>query len=133
MFGHPPSLFPFLIRGMIVLCVFTCTPALAIAESDDYVIDIELASNGDQLHVVPWVRSTRATRLRYEVVSEKRGPAGQSRTAQSGNVNADPDQSVRLSTLLLRVGPDDRYTITVRLFADHTLVAEKSVTFPDQI
>ncbi|TGE23824.1 hypothetical protein E5K00_01000 [Hymenobacter aquaticus] len=53
--------------------------------------------------------------LRYELLTEKKGPAGTSRNAQSGNVTLAPQQTTTLSQTTINVSPADFYRVRLRV------------------
>jgi hypothetical protein len=106
--------------------------APAMADEPGYRLRIDSNVEASQLIVVPVIAAPAGSRLRYEMVSSKQGPGGNSNTRQSGGVQIGADSSAKLSTLRVGVGADDRYVITVRVFDGVNLVAEQLLRHPPQ-
>ena len=115
-----------MLSRFIVLLLGT-TPAMA--DELAYTLHIDSTIEASRLIVVPVIAGPAGSRLRYEIVSSKQGPAGKSNTSQSGGV-VGADGSAKLSKLSLGVGADDRYLISVKLFDGGKLVAEQVLRHP---
>jgi len=102
----------------------------AMADEPAYRLRIDSTVEASKLIVVPVVAGPAGSRVRYEMVSSKQGPAGKSNTRQSGGVTVGADGSAKLSTLSLGVGADDRYLISVKVFDGGKLVAEDALRYP---
>jgi hypothetical protein len=101
-----------------------------MADETGYRLWLDTSTSGRMLTVVPHVSAPAAARLRYEIVSTKHGKSGQSSTTQSGNVAVGNDGSGTFAKLSLGVGPEDRYTIAVKLYDGPKLVAEQTLNYP---
>ena len=101
-----------------------------MADEPGYKLRVDSRVEGSKLTVVPYIAAATGARLRYEVTSSKQGSAGKSNTSQSGNVSVGPDGSAKLSTLSLGLGPQDKYVVTVKVFAGAKLVAEEVLRYP---
>ncbi len=104
--------------------------ALAMADDAGVRLTLDTSTSGRMLTVVPHVMAPGAARLRYEIVSTKHGKSGRSSTSQTGNVAVGPDGAGTFARLSLGVGPDDRYTIDVRVYDGARLVAEQTLNYP---
>jgi hypothetical protein len=104
--------------------------APAMADQPAYRLRVDSNVEASKLIVAPVIAAPAGSRLRYEMLSSKQGPAGNSNTSQSGGVLIGADGSAKLSTLRLGLGADDRYVITVRVFNGAQLVAEQLVRHP---
>ena len=101
-----------------------------MADEPGYELRVESSVLGSQLTVIPHVQAAAGAVLRYEIVSTKQGSAGKSDTRQSGKVAVGEAGSAKLSTLKLGVSPQDRYSISVKVFDGTKLVAEKVLNYP---
>src|SRR5581483_2691179 len=110
-------------EALLALAFMALGPALA--DQPAYRLRIDSNVEASQLIVVPVVAAPAGRRLRYEMVSSKQGPGGNSNTSQSGGVLIVADGSAKLSTLRFGDGADDRYVTTVRVFDGVNLVAEQ--------
>lgn len=115
-------------RSALTFLLLAATAALA--DEPGYQLRVESRVEGNTLTVVPHIAAATGARLRYEVVSSKRGSAGKSNTTQSGSVSVGADGSAKLSTLSLSLGPKDKYVVTVKVFAGTRLVAEEVLRYP---
>lgn len=71
-----------------------------------------------------FVRSETPFSGRYELVAERNGPAGRSSSRQGGTVQAAAGAPVQLSrTALAPLGPEDRWTVSLKVFRGDDLVA----------
>ncbi len=95
-----------------------------------YKLRIESSLEDHQLTLVPHVAGPPGARLRYEMTSTKEGSAGKSSTSQSGTVGIGESGGAALSRLSVSVAPQDRYTITVKVFDGARLVAEETLRHP---
>lgn len=95
-----------------------------------YRLRIDSALDEGKLTLTPYVEAPAGARLRYELKSDRQGAAGRSSTSQGGGVAVGASGSAKLSTLSFSVAPQDRYTVTVRVFEGSKLVVEKSLTVP---
>ena len=110
--------------------LLVATSAAAMASEPGYRLRIESSTQDGQLTVVPQLAAPAGARLRYEIVSSRRGGAGTSNSSQSGSVSVGPEGSVKLSTLSVSTGPQDRYVVTVKVFDGAKLVAEEVLRHP---
>jgi len=73
-----------------------------------------------------FVRSEAPFTGRYELISERTGPAGRSSNRQAGAVRAGGGQPVRLSrTALAPLGGRDRYSVVLSIYRGEELVARE--------
>jgi hypothetical protein len=114
---------------LIGLCLIAWS-VHAMGDTARYALRITTEIDGDRLNVVPYVEASEAATLRYEMVSRKDGPAGSSASRQTGSIQVVCCAPKAASRLMLRVRPEDRYTITVRLFAGDRQVAEQTIRYP---
>lgn len=112
---------------LIALAVLFASAAMA---EGTYGLRIDSSVHDGKLTIVPYAAAPAGSRLRYEMVSGKEGGAGKSSTRQSGTVQVGESGSARLAILSLGVNPQDRYTVTVKLFDGRTLVAEDKLEYP---
>jgi hypothetical protein len=110
--------------------LFLVASANLMADEPGYRISIESSVKDNKLTVAPRVAAPVGARLRYEMVSTKVGAAGKSNTSQSGRVVVDASGTAALSALKLGVGPQDRYSISVKVFEGQKLVAEQTLQHP---
>ena len=101
-----------------------------MGETTRYALRISTETEGDRLKVVPYIEASDAAALRYEVISRKEGPSGTASTRQAGSVQVACCAPAAASQLTLRVRREDRYVITVRLYAAGRQVAERTVIYP---
>jgi thin aggregative fimbriae synthesis protein len=101
-----------------------------MADETGYRLWLDTSTSGRTLIVVPHIVAPAAARLRYEIVSTKRGRSGKSDTRQSGTIAVDAQGSGTFAKLSLGVDADDRYTIAVKVYDGVKLVAEQSVDYP---
>jgi hypothetical protein len=106
---------------------FACTAAAA---GPEVRLSLESEARGALVMVTPHVESQSARRLRYEVVSSKRGASGRSETRQAGEFDVACCKPVALSRLGFSLGPEEHCRVTVKLFADGKLIAETAAEFP---
>lgn len=85
------------------------------------------------VRVVPYAQAQEAHRLRYELISTKEGASGRSNSRQAGQVAVDCCEPKALVQLRLSVQPGERYTLTLKVFDNGTLVAEDRIIFPVDI
>ena len=102
----------------------------SLAGESAYRLRIDSSQDGGKLTLTPYVDGPAGARLRYEVKSDREGAAGRSSTSQGGGIAVGDSGSAKLSTLSFSVAPQDRYTVTVRVFEGTKMVAEKSLTVP---
>ncbi|SHI91600.1 hypothetical protein SAMN02745146_1904 [Hymenobacter daecheongensis DSM 21074] len=106
--------------------------AQAVPPAEGPTCQAQLAAHleGNQLTLVGHCRndSEKALTLRYELLTDKRGPAGTSRNTQSGTVTVAPRQTVALSQTSISVSPADFYQVHLHLLDAHgTVVARDSL------
>lgn len=102
----------------------------SVAGESAYRLQLDSSLHDGKLTLTPYVEAPAGARLRYELKSDREGAAGRSSTSQGGGVAVGESGSAKLSTLSFSVAPQDRYTVTVRVFEGSRLVAEKSLTVP---
>jgi hypothetical protein len=110
--------------------LFLAASANLMADETGYRLWLDTSTSGKMLTVVPHIAAPSAATLRYEIVSTKRGKSGRSSTSQSGRIAVDKEGTGTFAKLSLGVGPDDRYTIAVRVFDGTTMVAEQTLEYP---
>ena len=102
-----------------------------MADETGYRLWLDTSTSGKMVTVVPHITAPAAMTLRYEIVSTKHGKAGRSSTTQSGRIAVDKEGSGTFAKLSLgTIGPDDRYTIAVRVFDGAKVVAEQTLNYP---
>src|SRR6266545_2709794 len=101
-----------------------------MADETGYRLWLDTSTSGKMLTVVPHIAAPAAAMLRYEIVSTKHGKSGRSSTSQSGRVAVDKEGSQTFAKLSLGVGPEDRYTVAVKVFDGTKLVAEQTLDYP---
>lgn len=116
--------------GWIGICLISVWIPQAGSELEPIVLRVATELAGGQLSVVPYVEAAASANLRYEVISRKEGPSGTSITRQAGNLQVSCCAPVAASKLTLSTGPEDRYTVTVKLFADGKVVVEQTIRHP---
>lgn len=85
---------------------------------------------GDKLTLVGQCQneSSQPLELRYEMLTDKKGPAGTSRNSQSGSFKLAPHGATKLSQTTINVSPADYYRIRLRIVdVQGSVVAEDSV------
>ena len=101
-----------------------------MSESAGYTLRITTVTQDERLIIVPYVEALEAATLGYEMVSRKEGPSGASTSRQTGNMQVACCTPTPASRLTLRLQPEDRYTITVKLFFGSRQVAEQTIHHP---
>lgn len=87
----------------------------------------ELGADRSQVFV-GYVSAGAPLTLRYELVGEKRGPAGHSRVQQGGEVAVAADGSARLSQVSFgRLDETDHYSVNLRVFDGAELVGHAAI------
>lgn len=114
----------------VFFCLFLAASANLMAGEGGYRLWLDTSISGSMLTVVPHIAAPAAATLHYEIVSTKQGKSGRSSTRQSGPVAVDNEGSQTFARLSLSVGPDDRYTIAVRVFDGSRVVAEQTLNYP---
>ena len=112
--------------------VLASVSASAIAAEPGYQLQLDASVEAGRLLVAPKIAAPAGSRLRYQMISTKEGGAGRSSTSQSGTVAVGAQGSGKLATLALGVAPQDRYTVTVKVFDGARLVAEDVLHYPQQ-
>lgn len=110
--------------------LYLAASGTAMAGESLYKLRIDSSLREGHLTLTPYVEAPAGARLRYEMKSDREGAAGRSSTSQGGGVAVGDSGSAKLSTLSFSVGPQDRYTVTVRVFEGSKVVAEKSLSVP---
>lgn len=78
-----------------------------------------------------YVKSAEPFSGRYELVAERQGASGRSSTRQSGQVELAAGERLRMSQLSLApLGPEDRYSVVLRLLQGETVVAVHQLGAP---
>ncbi|HUQ76340.1 MAG TPA: curli-like amyloid fiber formation chaperone CsgH [Burkholderiales bacterium] len=105
-----------------------CTPA--IGADAPYELDIGTSLHRGQLKVEPSVHGPAGKVLRYEMKVRRTTQGGSSDSSQSGDVKLDDSGEGQLASSSVNVGANDRYRVTVRVFDENKLVAEKTAQYP---
>jgi hypothetical protein len=92
---------------------------------------LEAAPAEGKVVVQAFVRGGPVARLRYELNADKTAGAGNSTTRQAGLRKLACCGPVALSTVSLDAGANDRYRITLKVFAGNELLAEKTLAWPE--
>ena len=79
--------------------------------------------------MVPYLESNQSARLRYELVSTKRGPSGFSRSQQSGTVAVVGCSPRELARLTVSFQEGDYCEVTLQAYAQERLVAAETLRF----
>jgi hypothetical protein len=117
------------LSALVPVLVLAMSSASVAGESA-YRLRIDSSQDGGKLTLTPYVEGPAGARLRYELKSDRQGAAGHSSTSQGGGVAVGNSGSAKLSTLSFSIAPQDRYTVTVRVFEGMKVVAEKSLIVP---
>ena len=117
-------------KSTLLSAVALALSAAAMADEPGYRLRLDSSVEGGKLTVAPQIAAPAGAQLRYEMISTKEGGAGKSSTSQSGRVAVGGSGPAKLSTLSLSVGPQDRYSVTVRVFDGAKLVAEQVLKYP---
>ncbi|UOQ71665.1 curli-like amyloid fiber formation chaperone CsgH [Hymenobacter cellulosilyticus] len=91
---------------------------------------LETHREGDRLTLIGHCHNPGAEpiTLRYELHTDKRGPAGTSRNAQSGNFTVAPHQTATLSQTTINVASADFYRVRLRVLSlQGSVVSEDSL------
>jgi hypothetical protein len=115
------------------ICILGCS-ASRQESSNDYRawIAIETDASGIKVDAYCFNETSQDAVLRYELKAKKTGKAGKAQTSQSGSVEVAGGQQKRLSRLDLSVSAQDRYQIDLKVYKDVELVAEDSISYPQQ-
>jgi hypothetical protein len=113
-----------LICGALAVAV---TPAVG----EEWKAWFDGRQSGSKLAVTAYCRAGKEGKVRYRMETSKQGPSGTSNSVQSGSAAVVPDEPKALSRLSLGLFPGDRYTISLKLFEDGTLVAEEKLAYPE--
>ena len=114
---------------LVVLAGLLCATARAQME---YQITFDITPSDRAVEIVPRVMAAQAATIRYELVARKSGGADVAVSRQAGTAKLDGRSSQPLSRLKLSVRPEERYTITLKIFEGSAMVAEKTFTYPAQ-
>ena len=104
--------------------------SVAGADPSEHRIWLETSTEDGSLLAEPRVEAGHDALLRYEFSSTKVGPAGRSESRQAGSVRLATGETRALTRLRLSVVGDDKYILSLRVYEDERLVAEKSFTYP---
>ena len=126
----PPFPFELMRPRHLFVVLFLAASANLMAGESGYRLWLDTSVSGGKLIVVPHIAAPAPAALYYEIVSAKDGQSGRSSTRQSGPVDVGAQGSQTFARLSLSVGPQDRYTISVRVFEGARLVAEQSLNYP---
>lgn len=113
-----------LICGALAVAV---TPAMG----EEWKAWLDARQSGSTLAVTAYCRAGKEGKVRYRMEASKQGPSGTSNSVQSGAAAVVPHEPTALSRLNLGLSPGDRYTISLKLFEDGTLVAEEILAYPE--
>lgn len=102
--------------------------ALNAAETAKAWVEASLENN--ILMVDAYIKGAKDASLRFELISEKSGASGNSRTKQSGIVLAKRDSVHSLTKLRLGYAQGDEYVFTLSLYDNATLLARQKFTYP---
>ena len=111
----------------MILTVFNAT---AGSVSDTPVAWLESSTEQGRLLVNAYVKTTHASTLEYELISQKSGSSGNSKTKQSGSVDVEAAKAYPLTKLRLGYNAGDEYQITLSIYENATLVAQETLTYP---
>ncbi len=117
----------------IVICLLICGGLLyagTAAGGEELKAWFDTRQTGDFLAVTAYCRIKKEGKVRYRMETSKQGPSGTSKSVQSGAAVVVPGEPTELSRLSLGICPGDRYTVSLKLFEDGTLVAEEILMYP---
>ncbi len=118
--------------------VYTLTLLIALGntalamDKPGYRLTLDARVEDHRLTMAPQIQAPAGAVLRYEVIAAKTGAAGTTSTTQGGEVRVDDRKTAALSKLSLSIGPQDRCTVSVRVFDGADLVAERSYSYPEK-
>lgn len=115
---------------MLKMIVPLLVASAAIAGEPGYRLHLDPSLHEGRLTLAPSIDAPVGARLRYELKSDREGAAGRSSTSQGGALAVGESGSARLSILTFSVAPEDRYTVTVKVFDGARLVAERRLQVP---
>ena len=110
------------------LSVFNVSAGTA---TDAKIAWIETSMVAGRLHVQAYVKSPKLATLHYDLISEKTGNSGSSKTKQAGKINAEVGETYPLTKLQLGIASEDKYTLTLNVYENGELVAKDAVIYPN--
>jgi len=117
--------------------IYTLTLLLALGntalamDKSGYRLTLDARVENHKLTMAPHIHAPAGAALRYEVVAAKTGASGITSTRQGGQVRVDDHNTAALSKVSLSLGPDDRCTVSVKVYDGTTVVAEGTFSYPD--
>jgi hypothetical protein len=105
-------------------------PLLAMDKSG-YRLMLDARIEDHKLTMAPQIHAPAGAVLRYEVIVAKTGTSGTTSTRQGGEVRVNEHNTATLSKLSLSIGPQDRWTVLVKVYDGQDIVAERSFSHPD--
>jgi hypothetical protein len=124
----------FLQRGLrAALFLSLGVVVMSDARSDGVKVEawLEAAPADGKVVVQAFARGGPVPQLRYELNSDKTAGTGASTTRQAGMRNLACCEPVVLSKVSLGGNANDRYKVTLKVFAGSDLLAEKTLTWPE--
>ena len=91
---------------------------------------IEVTPLNGLIRVIPYCRSVDAITVNYELISEKSGRSGTSRSRQGGKVVLKPGIDTSLSHQKIGIADQDSYRLTLKVFNRGQLIASDMITVP---
>ena len=104
---------------LALLLALVAWPALAALQAaPPCLAHLALHEQDGLLHIVGSCRSQlpQAAQYRYELRTQRTGPAGQSTTTQGGQFELPPGQEVTLSQVSLNAGADAHYHLHLLVY-----------------
>ena len=92
---------------------------------------IEVTPLDGLIRIIPYCRSEKAITVSYELVSEKSGRSGTSRSRQGGKVELKPGIDTSLAQQQIGITKEDSYQLTLKIFSHGELIASERITVPD--
>jgi hypothetical protein len=105
--------------------------AVTPAVGEEWKAWFDVRQSGSLLAVTAYCRAGKEGKVRYRMETSKQGPSGASKSSQSGEAVIVPNAPTALSRLNLGLSPGDRYRITLKLYENGVLVAEKKLVYPE--
>ena len=91
---------------------------------------VEASLENNTLMIDAYVKAAKDASLGYELISEKNGVSGTSRSKQSGSILAKRDSVHSLTKLRLGYAKGDEYVFTLSLYENAALLARQKFTYP---
>lgn len=123
-----------MMKTFLLLFCLTLTMTLSASENQSYRVWFKLDESVGQnlVQIEAFARSRENVILDYQLSLKKSGRSGQSTIQQSGKKHFPKNQPVLLTTQLISLAADDRYTVTLTLLKQGSVVAEQTFAYPDQ-